>query len=150
MVRVALDLEPPSRFPRGFAVGNSDLRVALAVLALFCLAGVAAAVWRGIDLLMAAAFIAPGSDAIAAPVDAVMRAGVLLAMFYIGGRLSVSIPALASEDGIGLKRAWAATDGHASILFIVCLAVPIAVGMVIPSDRPCCRRRFALARTRGL
>jgi len=129
MVRIALDLEPPPRFPRGFAVTNGDLRVALAVLLLFLLGGLTASLWHGIDLLLAAAFIAPGSEIIAAPVDALLRAGVLLGMFYIAGRLAILIPALASDDGIGLGAAWAATEGHASVLFIVCVAVPAAVGL---------------------
>lgn len=130
MVRIALDLEASPRFPRGFTVTGGDLRVALAVLLLFLLGALTASLWHGIDLLIGAAFIAPGSDEIAAPVTALMRAGVLIGTFYVAGRVAILIPALASEDGIPLGAAWAATDGHASVLFIVCLGVPVAVGSV--------------------
>ena len=51
-------------------------------------------------------------------------------MFYVAGRLAVLIPALASGDGIALSTAWRATDGRAGMLFVVGLAVPVAVGLV--------------------
>jgi hypothetical protein len=130
MVRLALDLEAASNFPRGFSVGANDLHVALTTAALFLVAGVTFVLWRAIELVIAAAFIAPGSEAIALPVEALARAGVLIAMFYLSGRLAILIPAIASGDGIKPSAAWQATEGHASILFIVCLGVPSAVGLV--------------------
>jgi hypothetical protein len=130
MIRIALDLEAPPSFPRGFAVRVADLRSAFGALAIFVSGAVIAALWAAIDRLLALAFIAPGSTGIALGVDALARAGALLVMFYVAGRLAALIPAFASGDGIALSAAWRATDGHASILFIVGLAVPVAVGLV--------------------
>jgi hypothetical protein len=130
MVRLALDLEAAPNFPRGFAVGANDLHVALATAALFLVAGLTLALWRAIELVVTAAFIAPGSEAIALPVEALARAGVLIVLFYLSGRLAILIPTIASGDGIKPSVAWQATEGHACILFIVCLGVPCAVGLV--------------------
>jgi hypothetical protein len=130
MVRLALDLEAAPNFPRGFAVGTNDLHVALATGSLFLLVGLTFALWRAIEAVVAAAFIAPGSEAIALPVEALARAGVLIAMFYVSGRFAILIPAIASGDRIKPAAAWQWTEGHACILFIVCLGVPSAVGLV--------------------
>lgn len=130
MVRHALDLEPASDFPRGFAVTPNDLRVALTSLALFVIVALTFALWRAVGAGIGAAFIAPGSEIIAVPVEALARAAILVAVFYVSGRLAILIPAAASGDGITAMAAWRATDGHAIILFLVCLAVPAAIGAI--------------------
>lgn len=128
MVRHALDLEPVTNFPRGLAVTANDFRVALTSLALFAVIALTFAFWALVGAGVAAAFIAPGSEAIAVPVEALARAAILVAAFYLAGRLSILIPAAASGDGISSLAAWRATEGHAIILFVVCLAVPFAIG----------------------
>lgn len=142
MVRHALDLEPATSFPRGLAVTPNDLQVALASAALFAILVLTFALWRAVGAGIAAAFIAPGSETIAVPVEALARAAILVGAFYLAGRLSILIPAAASGDGIGSLAAWRATDGHAVILFIVCLAVPAAVGALLIG--------FALASVKAL
>lgn len=130
MVRIALDIERQPQFPRGLSVTAGDLRAGLGCLFVFALCLAAGLLWRAAEHLVATAFIAPGSEPIATFVYAAARCAVVMALFYLCGRALILIPLLASGEPFSLPAALRATQGHASILFIVGLAVPSAAGLL--------------------
>lgn len=130
LVRVGLGIDRPRRV-RALGATRADMRTLALCLALLALVGVAALLHVLARRAVLTSFFAPGSEVIARPVLAFSDAAILLGLYYLLGRLSLFLPALSAAPGIPSGAIWHATQGHGAILFLVVLAVPSAVAIVL-------------------
>ncbi|MFZ1989729.1 MAG: hypothetical protein WAW96_08150 [Alphaproteobacteria bacterium] len=126
LVRIGLGVERPRKV-RALASTRPDTRILVVCFGLLAL--VAAGVL--LEVLTARAVITSyfvaGSEVIARPVLAVAQVAILLGLYYLLGRLSLFLPAQVTAPGAEPAVIWRATEGHGAILFIVVVAVPVAV-----------------------
>ena len=126
LLRIGLGVEEGRKL-RALGSTRADTRI-LAICA-----GLVALVASGIGLefltgrAVATSFFVSGSEVIARPVLAFAEVAILLAVYYLLGRLSLFLPAQVAAPAAEAAAIWHATEGHGAILFIVVVAVPLAV-----------------------
>jgi hypothetical protein len=131
MVRVGLKVDPPPIGFEALRLVEADGRTLVLCVGLVALAGLAAMLQAAAARLVVTAFFAPGSDVIARPVLAAIDLGIMLAFYYLLGRLSLFLPAGGIAPDWHWSVIWRASEGHGVILFVVVFAVPCAAAIII-------------------
>ena len=130
LVRIGLGMDQPRKLK---ALGSSladtrSLAICFALTTLVILGGVSESL---AGRAVVTSFFTAGSDVIARPVLASVDVAILLALYYLLGRLSLFLPAQIVSPDTAPGVIWRATEGHGAILFLVTVAAPLAVLLII-------------------